>query len=135
MASAPAPGEAPDAAPARPAVQWKTPEGWKEETAGGMRVARFTVPGKEGQDADVSIIPLPGVSASKRDIVNLWREQIRLDAIKDEDLSSQSEKAQIGPEPGELFDMVSSDLLIDNKFKRRILVGMLAQARRRGFSR
>jgi len=127
MASAPAPGEAPEPAPARPAVQWKTPEGWREEAADGMRVARFTVPGKDGQDADVSIIPLPGISASKRDIVNLWREQIRLAAIKDEDLSSQLEKAQIGSEPGELFDMVSNELLIDNKFKRRILVGMLAQ--------
>src|SRR5438876_3588426 len=63
---------------ATPQLKWKAPPGWKAQPAGGIRVARFSVPGKESREADVSIIPLPGISASKTDIVNLWREQIHL---------------------------------------------------------
>jgi hypothetical protein len=114
-------------AASRPTVQFKTPPGWKEEAAGGMRVARFTVPGKDGQDADVSIIPLPGISARKEDIVNLWREQIHLEPIQGRELSNQLENVQIGPQEAELFDMVSAEPLIANKFKQRILVAMLGQ--------
>jgi len=110
-----------------PNVKWKTPPNWKEQPAGDMRVARFSVAGKDGQEADVSIIPLPGISARKEDIVNLWREQIHLGPIKGEDLSSQLEKIEIGPGQAELFDMVSTEPLIQDKFKRRILVAMLPQ--------
>ena len=114
-------------APAKPGVQWKTPPGWKEQPAGGIRVARFSVAGTNSQEADISIIPLPGMSASKKDVVNLWREQIHLGAIKDEDLSSQSEKVEVGSGAGELFDMVSTESLVENKYKARILVAMLPQ--------
>jgi len=115
------------AEPGRPNVRWTTPSGWKEQPAGGMRVAKFSVPGPNGEEADVSIIPLPGVAARKEDIVNLWREQIHLGAIKGEDLSREMEKVEIGPGEAELFDMVSTEPLIDDKFKRRILVAMFSQ--------
>ena len=119
---------APAEKPPTPGVQWTTPPGWKQQPAGGMRIARFSVSGKEGQEADVSIIPLPGISASKSDVVNLWREQIHLEAIKnEEELSSQLEKVEVGPSQAELFDMVSKEPLIQEKFKQRILVAMLSQ--------
>jgi hypothetical protein len=114
--------------PATPGVQWKTPPGWKEQPAGGMRAARFSVPGNEGQEADVSIILLPGISASKTDVVNLWREQIHRGPLKsDDELSSQLEKVEVGAGQGELFDMVSEEPMIKEKFKERILVVMLTQ--------
>jgi hypothetical protein len=119
--------KAPPEMPSVPNAQWKTPPNWKEQPAGDMRIARFAVPGKEGQDADVSVIPLPGISARKEDIVNLWREQIHLGPIKEEDLSNQLEKVEIGPGQAELFDMVSTEPLIQDKFKRRILVAMFSQ--------
>src|SRR5580765_6362979 len=49
--------------PSTPQVQWVAPAGWKEQPGSGMRVAKFSVPGKDGQEAEVSIIPLPGISA------------------------------------------------------------------------
>src|SRR5688572_7306811 len=61
-----------------PHIHYKTPAGWNEEQPGGIRVARFSVPAKQGPAIDVSVIPLPGITASKTDVVNLWREQIRL---------------------------------------------------------
>src|SRR5213078_1818783 len=113
--------------PATPGVQWKTPSGWKEQPAGGMRVAKFSVPGKDGREADVSIIPLPGMSASKDAVVNLWREQIHLAPIKEDELSSQLEKVEMGLGQAELFDMVSTEPLLQDKFKERILVAMLPE--------
>jgi hypothetical protein len=113
--------------PSPPQVQWQTPSGWKEEPGGGMRVARFSVTGTNGQAAEVSIIPLPGISASKKDIVNLWREQVHLPPVQDDDLLGQSEKVEMGPGSAELFDMVSTEPVIQDKSKMRILVAMLSQ--------
>jgi hypothetical protein len=90
-----------------------------------MRAARFSVPGKVGGNLDVSIIPLPGIAASKLDIVNLWREQVRLKAIEEGELESITEKVQIGELQGELYDMVSTEPMIEEKYKARILVAMV----------
>jgi hypothetical protein len=108
-----------------PHLHFKTPEGWTELPAGGMRAARFSVAGKNDRALDVSAIPLPGMAASKQDIVNLWREQVHLPAVKEEELSTLMEEVLIGETKGELFDMLSSEPLIDQKLKARILVAML----------
>ncbi len=112
---------------AAPHIHYKTPAGWTEEQPGGMRAARFSVPAKQGPQIDVSVIPLPGITASKTDIVNLWREQIRLGPIKESDLSDAIQKVNVGSDQGEMFDMVSTDAIIEEKHKARILVAMLNQ--------
>ena len=108
-----------------PHLHYKTPEGWTELPAGGMRAARFSVAGRNNQTLDVSAIPLPGMAASKQEIVNLWRDQVHLPAVKEEELSALMEEAIIGDSKGELFDMVSTEPLLDQKLKARILVAML----------
>jgi len=110
----------------QPQVQWVTPPGWKEEAGSGMKVAKFSVPGKDGQDAEVSIIPLPDISAPKKDIVKLWREQIHLQPVES-DFLSQAEKVEMNAGAAELFDMVSTESMIQGKYKMRILVAMLSQ--------
>src|SRR5688500_8939071 len=40
-----------------PHIHYKTPAGWTEEQPGGIRVARFSVPAKQGPAIDVSVIP------------------------------------------------------------------------------
>jgi len=45
------------AASAQPQMKWKLPSGWKEKELSQMRVGSFEA-GKEGQTADVSIVPL-----------------------------------------------------------------------------
>ncbi len=108
-----------------PQLRWKAPEGWIEQPAGGIRVARFSIPGRAGHDADVSVIPLTGVSAPKVEIVNLWREQIQLPPVKESGLPGMSEKVRIGDdEQGELYDMASEQPLVEDQ-KARILVAML----------
>jgi hypothetical protein len=110
-----------------PHIHYKAPTGWTEEQAGGMRAARFAVPAKHGSAIDVSVIPLPGITASKTDIVNLWREQIRLGPIQEGELSGAMEKVKIGGDDGDLFDMVSTATMIEEKYHARILVAMLNQ--------
>lgn len=112
-----------------PHIHYDTPAGWKEEQPGGIRVARFSVPAKQGPQIDVSVIPLPGITASKADVVNLWREQIRLSAIKEHELAGVTEKVKVGSDAAEMFDMVSDEAIIEDKHKARILVAMLSHGR------
>jgi hypothetical protein len=108
----------------RAGAAWQLPEGWQERPAGGMRAARFAVPGAGGREADVSVIPLRGITASRLDIVNLWREQVRLGPLTDQELRAAGEKAAIAGEPGDLFDMVSTEPMLEDGGKARILVAM-----------
>lgn len=106
-------------------IRWQTPPGWEEREAGGMRAARLVALGPDGPAADVSVIPMPDVSASRKDVVNLWREQVKLNPINETDLAGMTEKVDIADTSGELFELVSTELLIDKKDKARILVAML----------
>jgi hypothetical protein len=108
-----------------PQVHWKTPAGWQEQEAEGMRLARFSVTGKEGRQADVAIIPLSGINAPVDQLVNIWREQMHLPALKPEELAEHGEKVKIGSSEGNLFEMASTEPLIDEKFKARSLVALL----------
>jgi len=94
-----------DAAPeSRPALSWNTPEGWEEVPPGQMRVASFRVKGDNGKQADVSIVPLPGLAGSDLGNVNRWRGQIGLAPITDADVAKLAEPVQIAGQPGQLYD-------------------------------
>lgn len=101
---------------------WKLPAGWTKQPSEGIRVARFTVAGKSGPPADVSIIPMKGVQAGRGDLVNLWREQMHLAPVAEDALDGLTEKVPVGTIAGELYDMASTEPLIENKLKARILV-------------
>jgi hypothetical protein len=105
---------------AQPQVRWTLPAGWQEKTPGQMRVASFSVTGTDGQAADVGIIPLPA-TGQEIQLVNMWREQLKLPATTSADAASVT----IGDAPGSLFDIASSEPVIDGKFRARILVAML----------
>src|SRR4051812_18580315 len=67
-----------DASSAGPQVHWQLPAGWEEREGDNIRFARFAAAGKEGQEADIAVIPLLKVNAPESDLVNLWRKQIGL---------------------------------------------------------
>lgn len=90
------------------AIQWKTPAGWEEQPAGGMRVGSFSVT-EDGQSADVSIIPLGGNSGSELANVNRWRGQVGLPPVEEGKLGEFSEKVTIGSTPGVLYDIAGTD--------------------------
>jgi len=105
--SSPAPA-IPTTAPPTAPIRWTTPSGWQEQPASGMRVGSFVIT-KNGQRADVSIIPLGGVSGSELDNVNRWRGQIGLAAIDAAKLADSGEKVSIGNVAAALYDIAGTD--------------------------
>jgi hypothetical protein len=101
---------------AQPQVKWKLPSGWKEKAPSQMRVASFDA-GKEGQMADVSIIPLQMPSGPKMELdnYNLWRESLQLPAVD----KVESQPVAIGSEQGKLYEVG------DDKSAKHILAAVL----------
>jgi hypothetical protein len=108
-------------------LHYKVPQGWTELEPGTMRTARFSIPSKVGSDMDVSIIALPEIKAGRLDIVNLWREQVRLPPASEEEVASMTETVPVAGKPADLFDMVSTEALIQEKYPARILVATIKQ--------
>lgn len=95
--------EAP-AAPAAPALQWKTPDGWKEMPAGEMRVASFKVTGTDGKQADVSVIPLPGDAGGDFSNVNRWRDQVGQPPVTEAEFKKLAEPVELAGQPAVLYE-------------------------------
>lgn len=114
-------------APMAPQLTWTKPNGWEEQARSGMRVAQFTVPGQNDQKAEVAVIAMGGVSASREDLVNMWRAQVKLAPASAEELSKLAESVKIGEVQGDLYDMVSTEPVTGHGQKARILVAMLKQ--------
>jgi hypothetical protein len=111
----------------RPSLTWTLPAGWTQREADQMRVASFAATGRDGQEADVGIIALPGVADKEGQIINMWREQVKLPPAPEEALANGSEAVQIGAKEGKLYDVVGTQPMIDGKYPGRILVGMLTE--------
>ena len=116
----------PDIAAALPQVQYQLPAGWQQGKPSSMRVASFAVPGKDGQNADVSVIPLPP-GGSELELVNMWRSQLHLAPVVTADAGAQEETVAIGADQGKLFDMTSEAPLDNGSNHTRILVAMLSK--------
>lgn len=86
-------------------AKWKMPEGWNEAPLGEMRKASFTVKGKDGKQADVSVIPLPGAAGGDDANVNRWRGQVALPTLPTDELKKTGEVVKVGGQPGELYDV------------------------------
>lgn len=112
---------------APPRVQFKLPAGWQEGPPSTMRAASFSIDGKDGQSADVGVIPLPGVTGRDLDFVNLWRKQVQLPPATEAEMAKQSEDVAIGADQGRLFDMVSEKPIAESKTPTRIVIAMLAK--------
>ncbi len=103
------------------ALNWKLPEGWKEETPGQMRVASFSIQGEGDKSAEVSIIPMPRITGRDTEFVNLWREQLRLKPIAKEELGGFTTAVEIGGEQGQMFDLIGEEKTANEPEVMRIL--------------
>lgn len=79
-----------------PSLPWTTPEGWQPKQTSGMRVASFSVPGGDGETADVSVIPLGEAAGDLLPNVNRWRGQIGLDPVDAVGMESTLTKQNVG---------------------------------------
>lgn len=109
--------------PSAPVIHYKTPAGWTEQQAGGMRVAGFSIPDQKGHKIDVSVVPL-NIRAPKAQVVNVWRQQLGLEPIAEEELARDIQKLDVAGAEAELFDLVSDKGIVEND-KGRVVVAML----------
>ncbi|HWD91604.1 MAG TPA: hypothetical protein VG938_04560 [Verrucomicrobiae bacterium] len=100
----------------QPQVKWTLPTGWQEKALSQMRVGSFNAPGKDGQSADVSIIPLPSMGPEMElNNLNMWRGELQLPPAT----KAESEPVTVGPGQGKLFEIAGGQT------PGRILVGVL----------
>ncbi len=89
---------------AQPSLKYATPAGWEEVAPGEMRAASFRVKGDGGKQADVSVVPLPGMAGSDLDNVNRWRGQVGQAPVTEEELSKLAQPVQISGQTGQLYE-------------------------------
>jgi len=94
---------------ARPQLTWKTPEGWTEVPPGEIRVASFKIQGQNGKQADVSVVPLPGMSGTDEANVNRWRGQVGLLPVLPEELKKAGENVEAAGQPAQLYDIAGQN--------------------------
>ena len=94
---------------ARPQLTWKTPDGWTEVPPGEMRVASFKIQGQNGKQADVSVVPLPGMPGTDDANVNRWRGQVGLPPLSPEELKKSEENVEIAGQPAQLHDIAGQN--------------------------
>ena len=104
-------------------LTWTLPAGWKEVPPSEMRAASFLVTGKDNQTAEVAVIPLPS-AGSEVDLVNMWRQTMQLPPITREAAATQAETITISSDQGKLFDIPSTEPILNGKARARILVAI-----------
>jgi hypothetical protein len=92
-----------------PQLTWQTPDGWMVAPPGEMRVASFKVEGPGGKQADVSVIPLPGLAGNDAANVNRWRGQVGLSPVSPDELNKSAEDVVTGGEPAQLYDLAGQN--------------------------
>lgn len=112
-------------APARPHVHWdKLPAGWREEPSSGTRAATFSITGTDGKRAEVAAIGFPGMGGSDLQFVNLWREQLGLAPLTEDQLPKLVQSAVIAGADGKLFDITGATKAGGAPTSERIIVAL-----------
>ena len=109
ISSAPGASLPPASESARPQLTWTTPEGWTEVAPGEMRVASFKIQGQNGKQADVSVIPLPGMPGTDDANVNRWRGQVGLPPVSPEELKTSGENVEAAGQPAQIYDIAGQN--------------------------
>ena len=74
-----------------------------------MRAASFRVAGKDGKQADVSVVPLPGLAGSDLDNVNRWRGQVGQAAVSDAELVKVAQPVEISGQSANLYEQAGAN--------------------------
>jgi hypothetical protein len=103
-AATPAPG----APVAVSQFKWTVPADWKETKPGPMQQARFTVPEKDGAQAEVAVSVFPSDTGGTLANVNRWRAQLGLPPVENSGLANIV--APLSAAPGaQLVDLANND--------------------------
>ncbi|RME94209.1 MAG: hypothetical protein D6766_06380 [Verrucomicrobia bacterium] len=95
--------------PGAAATDWPAPEGWRSLPPGNMQLARYALPGPEGQAPEVSVAVLGGDGGGLLANVNRWRRQLGLPPIDEAGLSGAVAPVENGPAGAHLVSLENPD--------------------------
>lgn len=125
---APAAGPAAAASAPRPHAHWdKIPADWREVPANQSRAASFVITGPNKTSAEAAIIAFPGMGGTDLQFVNLWRQQLGLAPLTDDDLPKLVQPAIIAGADGKLFDLTGAPKSGGDPTAERIIVALQKQ--------
>jgi len=113
------PAEHPGHGPRSVPLTWTTPAGWQEAPPGAMRVASFKVTGPDGQQADVSVIPLAGGGGDDLSNVIRWRDQVGQPPVTAEELAQSAQAVTVAGQPALLYEVAGEGTRILAVIHRR----------------
>lgn len=96
-----------EAAP--PGIKYSLPAGWQEAPPGQMRVASFRINGNDGKQAEVAVVPLPGLMGRDLENVNRWRSSVGLGPVREEDLPKMVQPVVVAGQPGQLYEQAGEN--------------------------
>ncbi len=110
-------------------LTWTAPEGWQKVESHGIRLASFLIPNDNGAKGDVSLFTFMGQNPNLSSYVNIWRNELKLPEIKEEQLPQMTAEAKTGFGPAAIIDIagLEADEPADNQ---RILAGVFIYAQR-----
>ena len=125
---APAAGPAAAASAPRPHAHWdKIPADWREVPANQSRAASFVITGPNKTSAEAAIIAFPGMGGTDLQFVNLWRQQLGLAPLTEDDLPKLVQPAIIAGADGKLFDLTGAPKSGGDPTAERIIVALQKQ--------
>ncbi len=89
-------------------LTWTAPAAWQPKALGTMRKGSFTVSGKDGATADLSIIALPGAVGGELANINRWRGQVSLAPIAETELAGATTRVVGGDLTFTVVDLVGT---------------------------
>ena len=124
----------PPIAPAQGApLQYQLPPNWQEKPLSPMRLASFNATAPNKQQADVSVVALPGMAGGDLANVNRWRGQVNLPPIDEDTLAKTAEHVNANGHDFLLVDLASAGPMGDKHEKERILAAILDENDRSWF--
>ena len=92
-----------------------------------MRLASFSINGQQIKNVEVSITVLPGTAGGLEANINRWRGQLELPAMNELELKKNYSNIVIKDKEITLIELISNNLLIQNKYKKRMTVAIIRE--------
>lgn len=96
------------ASTAPPELKWTLPPGWQEVSPGEMRVASFKVQDGNKQ-AELGVVPLPGLMGRDLESVNRWRTSVGMPAVTEEELPKLAQKIEVAGQQADLYEQAGEN--------------------------
>jgi hypothetical protein len=105
-------------------VHWTVPSHWESVPASGFKLAQFKVPGKQGPDANISIVTLSGNAGGLLANINRWRGQLGLGPITQKEVNAYTDRKKMGAFDMHLLDIRGEDVALSVNAQKRFLVSV-----------